>query len=373
MFFFSLNVAITGYINSNFLETLGWSNSIIGSTYSISSLLTLVLLPFVPRITNKIGNVRMMLGLLSLSALSILGIILGGNPVLQLISFTLFLFINFLVIFEMDVFLDHFSDDSKTGQIRGLFFTLINLTWAVSPLIAGFIIGAQSMLTVYAVGITSVLASLLIVLLFLRKTIFEKRPIHNMKQSYFAAWQNSDLRNIFSLSTMLHIGYVVSMIYLPLYLYTTIGFSWIEIGLLILIANIPFLVLGYPIGYLADTYLGEQELLITGLIIAALGTIGFSLITAPHFIAWAIVFLISRIGMSMIETTTESFLFKNIEHDDTETLSIQRNAIPVGYLVGPLIGFMVSLFTESYEPIFIILAGLFICAIYPASQLNDTK
>jgi MFS family permease len=273
----------------------------------------------------------------------------------------------------MDVFLDHFSDTAHTGKIRGLFFTLINSTWAISPLIAAFIIESKGIITVYSVGIISVGVALTIIFSGLRKTTFKKRPIHSLQQVYIKNLKNKDLRNIFSLSALLHISYVISLIYIPLYLHNSIGFAWIDIGLLILISNIPFLFLGYPIGYIADTYIGEQELLITGLIIAALGTFGFSLITTTSFAAWSIVFIISRIGMSIVETTTESYLFKKIDTDDTETLSIQRNAIPVGYLLGPLVGFIVSLFTESYEPIFIILAGLFIVGLYPATQLNDTK
>lgn len=373
MFFFSLNVAITGYINSNFLETIGWSNQIISSVYSISSLFTLFILPFIPRITNHIGNVKTMLGLLALSIISILGIILGLHPLVQLAFFTLFLIINFLVIFEIDVFLEHFSNDNETGRIRGSFFTLINLTWAVSPLIAGIIINYYGIITVYTIGIISVIGALYVFAAPLRKTLFQKRPVHTIKETYLKSAHDKDLRNIFSLSTVLHIGYVSSMIYLPLYLHTTIGFGWIDIGLLILISNIPFLALGYPIGYIADRYLGEQELLITGLTIAGIGTLGISMISEQHFAAWVIILIVSRVGISIIETTTESYLFKKIEHDDSETLSIQRNAIPVGYLIGPAIGFFVSLITESYKPIFIILAGLFIVMIYPATQLNDTK
>ena len=92
MFFFSLTVALTGYINSNFLELQGWSNTVISSVYIISSLLTLVILPLVPRITNRIGNNNLMISLLAASIVSIAGVVFGVSPIIQIISLSLFVF-----------------------------------------------------------------------------------------------------------------------------------------------------------------------------------------------------------------------------------------------------------------------------------------
>src|SRR5690606_36525455 len=142
-----------------------------------------------------------------------------------------------------------------------------------------------------------------------------------------------------------HFFYAVAVIYMPLYLYMTIGFSWANIGFLLLLANIPFIVLGYPVGKIADEYIGEKEMMMAGLCIAALGVFGFIMSDSTSIVSWAIILIISRIGISILETTTESYFFKKKAHDDAEILSIQRNAIPLAYLIVPLLAFGINNFS----------------------------
>lgn len=374
MFFFSLNVAITGYINSSVMESLGWSNSIIGFIYIASSILALVLLPRITKLTKRIGNRKSMLLFLSGSIVSLLLISFGNQALIQLLSFLFFLVLNFLVIFEMDVFVEHFSTKESTGRIRGIFFTIINLTWALAPLMAGSILEKYSHENiVYILAIVCVVVSFTIFSLHFKKETFKKNDNHSLSEMYKKLILNKDLKNAFFVSTMMHLVYASSMIYIPLHLHLVIGMDWIQIGLLILISNIPYLLLGFPIGYIADNVVGEKKLIITGLIISALGTLGFAFIRYPDFFAWALVFFVSRIGLSIIETSSESYIFKKIEHDDTEMLSMERNAIPLGYLIAPLIGFIISLFTDRYEVIFIIIAILLLMTIYPSLKLKDIQ
>ena len=370
MFFFSLNVAITGYVNSTLMKTAGLSDNFISALYVGSALITLSILPLIPRITNKIGNTRFVILLLTTSLLSILGILFIKQNIILGISFIFFLIINFLVIFEMDVFLEHFSDTKHTGRIRGIFFTIINLTWALSPLLAGILIEHLNISWVYIIGSISVVLSGVVIFTKLRSTKFKKKILHSTKASLTRMLKNKNLRNIFLLSSMLHFFYSFSAIYLPLYLFSTIGFTWVQIGALILIGNIPFLLLGYPIGYLSDIW-GEKQLLITGIIISILGTLGFILTKEPQFFAWAILFFVSRIGISTLETTSESYTFKNIEHDDTETLSIQRDATPFGYIIAPVMGYVIQIFTDSYIPIFIGVIIVMLLSFYPAIKLKN--
>lgn len=374
MFFFSVNVAVTGYINSSFLESLGWSNTIISLVYTTSSIIALISLPKIQQFTLFFGNKRFIKILLLSSLLSLCGIAFINQIYIQLFSFLIFLILNFLIIFDIDIFIEHFSRKKDTGKIRGTFFTIINFAWAISPLLAGALIDTYNNTDIiYIVAIACVSISFIIFKNNFKNLEFKKKKPHGFLSMLNKLLINNDLRNVFPISAMLHFVYASSLIYIPLHLHSVIGLSWIEIGSLLLISNIPYLILGYPIGYIADKYIGEKEMMIGGLIIASIGLIGFSTLKYPVFIAWAIIFFISRVGLSLIETTTESYIFKKIKHNDIEMLSIERNAIPIGYLLAPFVGFCVSLFTDSYIPIFVITGILLLVHIYPATKINDTK
>lgn len=372
IFLFSFNVAITGYINSSFIESQGWSNSIIAGVYIMSSIITLFILPRITRITQKINNRKVMLFFLSLSMASIFTIAFINIRYLQIFGLLLYLILNFLIFFEMDVFVEQFSKKNTTGRIRGIFYTIISFTWAISPLIAGAIITKYgSELIIYMIAMLCVGMTLAIFAKSFKKEVFKKNKIHLLTKTYYKLIQNTDLKNIFFISTVLHTIYASSMIYIPLHLHLIIGISWINIGWLILIANIPYLLFGYLVGFLSDNYIPEKILIITGLIIAAVGTLGFGVIHGSNFWAWSIIFFISRLGLTIIETSSESYLFKKIRHNDTETLSIERSAVPLGFIIAPFIGFLISLLTDNYVGVFIISSLLLLATIYPTVKLHN--
>lgn len=372
MFLFSFNIAITGYINSSFIEAQGWSNSIIAGVYVISSAIALLILPRITQITQKISNRDLMLFFLSLSLISIAGIAFIHVKYLQLFAFLIYLVLNFLILFEIDVYVEHFSKKNIMGRIRGVFYTIINFTWGLSPLIAGVLIDSYGdEIIIYTIAIIFILSALIVFATAFRKDIIEKKKLHPTDHGYSLFTKNKDLKNIFTVSTVLHIIYSSSMIYIPLHLHLVIGIDWVQIGWLILIANIPFLILGYAVGFLSDGYIPEKILIAVGLIITAMGTFGFAFIYGDNFWAWAIVLFVSRIGITIIETSSESYLFKKIKHNDAKTLSLMRSAVPLGYIIAPFIGFVISLFTNNYIGVFIVTAILLLITIYPTITLNN--
>lgn len=373
MFFFSLHIALTSYVNSTFMESMGWTNSLIDIIYILSSLGTLGAYLIIPRLMRTFGNREVTISLLIILGLTVLGILLVPSIPVKIILFILLLILNFLIIYEMDVFLEHFSSFNNTGKIRGLFFVIINSTWALSPFIAGQIIENFGIRSVYFLAVTMIIITALIFASNFKTTQFLHKPKRKLSDLINTVRKNTNLKNIFLLSMTLHFFYAVAVIYMPLYLYTTIGFSWAHIGILLLLANVPFLVLGYPVGKIADEYIGEKEMMMGGLVVAAIGVLGFIITDSISLVTWAIVLIISRIGISVLETTTESYFFKKMDRDDNEIISIQRNAIPLAYLIVPLLAFIINIFSQDYRILFAGVIIVLLLALYPASQLEDTK
>lgn len=355
------------------MESMGWSSTVIDVIYTLSSFLTLVAYLILPGLMRRYGNRNVAVGLLTLLSLCLIGILFIPSFLVKMCLFILLLILNFLIIYEMDVFLEHFSDFHNTGRIRGLFFMIINAAWALSPFIAGQIIDRIGIQFVYLLALGMVIITAGIFMTHFRSTVFHHKPKRKIRELFQAVRARRDLKNIFLLSLTLHFFYAVAVIYMPLYLHNTIGFLWSDIGFLLLLANIPFLVLGYPVGKIADQYIGEKEMMMAGLVITALGTLGFIFTDSASILTWAIILIVSRIGISILETTTESYFFKKMDYDDHQIISIQRNAIPLAYLIVPLFAFIINIFSEGYHILFASVVVIFLLALYPASQLEDTK
>ncbi len=138
-FIFSFHVAISAYVNSSFLTNF-ISEKYIGILYTLSSVLALFLLSKSVNILKNFGNKKLTILFLFINILSLIGLIFSSNPYLIGISFISFLSTNTLIFFCIDIFVEHFSDPSQTGKTRGLYLTIVNIAWMLSPLVAAFMI-----------------------------------------------------------------------------------------------------------------------------------------------------------------------------------------------------------------------------------------
>jgi len=371
MFFFSIHLAMTAYINSSFAGSFGLSNMDISLVYIVSALVTILGLFTIPKITMKIGNRKTLIALLSLIIITLLFFIFSKSTILIVILLALYLGMHSLVFFELDVLLEHFSDESLTGRIRGALLTILSIAWTISPFLAGYILEQFGFQSIYIIGLAATVVVLVIMIMNFKKRGVARAHVQTPKEAFRILTHNVDLFGVFTLSTLLSFFYAVMIIFSPLYLHN-LGFSWIEIGLLFTIMHAPFLILEYPLGRLADRKIGEKEIMIIGLVITALGCFAFLLTTKSDFITWSAILILSRIGASFLETGSETYFFKKVDHDDIEIISAYRNASPIAIILGSLTGFAVSLAGMNIHIVFVIMGILLLLGIFPALRIKDT-
>ncbi len=372
-FFFTTSVGVTNYSNSTFIGSLGFSASAVSFIYIFGSLLTIAALLTLPRIIEQQGNIRVAFGVMGIVLVALLVLGLAQTTWLLLVFFLASIALNVLVLFEMDVFLEHFSEAKRTGRIRGIFMTIINAAWTISPILAGYSIDRYGLQSVYSIGFVGVLIALTIAVFSFRKVHFRKTHRQSLGDMYHNITHTRDFSSVFVVSVLMNFFYAIMIIYTPIHLNIHIGFSWGAIGLLFTLMHIPFIVLEYPIGRLADTRFGEKEMMMIGLCIAGLSSLAFVFLDTASFTLWAIVLIISRVGMSLIETTSESYFFKKIKHDDIAMISAQRIAAPLAYSLAPLVGLIIGVIFSSPTVIFTLLGLMMISGIYFAHRLNDTR
>lgn len=363
-------MALLAYVNSSVLSTFA-SSTTIGIVYTVASLLSLVLVSIAPDVVRRIGALRAISISLGISALLLY--LIGTHRGMAIIPFFILYFsLNSVVLYGLDIFLEHYSAQSSTGNIRGAYLTLGNIGWVVAPLISGTLestLGFSAIYLVAAIVVGLTFAAIrigqrgFVDKAYMRGTIFDGiRVLRN----------NKNLRLITSLNFLLQLFFVVMVIYSPIYLTKVIGFSWQSFSLLLSIMLSAFVIFPYPLGKILDKYKNERELMSVGLLIMGVATLCFARLGYASVTLYALVLFLTRAGASTLETMCESAFFKQVTDKDSEVISLYRNMMPFAYTIGPLIA--AALFAAtSYQTLFTTLGIMMLLSTFIALQVKDVR
>ena len=369
-FLFALNQALPAYISSTFLTGFATEKS-VGVIYTIASAITIVLFFLLPRLLRRFGNYQLAFWFFVLDGIAMLG--LAGSHSFWLVAG--FFILNFiavsLLIFNLDIFLEHYSRDSRTGSIRGIYLTVINGAWVFSPLLAGFILSDGDYWKIYLAG-----AILILPALFLLRGGFKKFSDPTYKNIAIWStlkniWRQRDLFRIFSVSFLLGFFYTWMIIYTPIYLHDHLGFSWQTIGLIFTIMLLPFVLTETPLGKLADKKWGEKEILSLGLVIMALSTATLTFVSSTSVALWAALLFVTRVGASAVEIMSETYFFKKVQSNQADIISLYRATRPAAYVVGPLVASILFIFVD-FKMIFLALGLIMLSGLFFSLRLKDT-
>jgi len=359
------------YINSSFLNEF-LSDKSVGLMYTLGSIVSFFLLIAMPKILSRFGNYKTTLTFTVATAALMFALTYFTHLYIVAPVFILYLALLTLILFNFDVFLEKYSDEDKTGGIRGTFLTITNLAILASPIIAGAILTNGDYWKIYLVG--AIFMSGLILLLRLNFRDFEDPKYEQVPFMSTAkeVWGNKSMRSVFAANLLLRFFYAWMTIYTPLYLHEHIGFEWAQIGIIFTIMLIPFVLFEIPAGKLADSKFGEKEMLGLGFLIMAISTASLMFISEPIFWIWALVLFITRIGASMVEIMTETHFFKHVDGTDTHIIGFFRNNRPIAYTIAPLFASVVLYFAD-FKHLFLILGIVLLFGIYFTVLLKDTR
>ncbi len=381
--FMAAYTSLPGYINSSFLTTF-IPEDYIGWLYALASIVTVALMVITPKLINRWGNRQVLLWLTVLSLVSIVplaGPIFSYTPniYLTLTAFALYVILGYLTRYTLDVYLENISDDKGTGLIRGIYMTFYNLAWLVSPFAAAYLVTTSSYNLVYAVAGVILIPLLLITIFKLKETGCDH--CISLKSSVWLSLKNiwkrripeaDNIRRILIIDFLLNLFYALMVVYMPLYLHNHIGLSWGEIGLAFTVMLVPFVLFELPLGKVADKWLGEKEILISGIIIITISTAACAYLIAPDWILWAGLLFVTRTGASTIEIMKETYLFKKISGQDTGVVALSRINVPLSYLVGPVFVSLILMYCD-FRYIFLGLSLTMLVGLKYAWELVDTK
>lgn len=372
-FLFTLHITMPAYILSTFLAKIAGEN-LVGLLYATASLISILAFFMMPRILERFGNYRTVLTLFMVEIASLVGLAFLTGPAALLCVFVLNFIAGAIINFSIDVFLENFSNQSEMGRVRGVFLTSANLAWIIGPLLSGFILG-QSNDAYFKIFLASAL--LLVPVAFVVRTSFRgfRDPSYApvpIRETVREIVHSSNHRGVFACAFLLQLFYTWMVIYIPIYLFNHMGFSWEMIGLMLGIALVPFVLTEIPLGWLADTRYGEKEMLSIGFIIMALSTMSISFIDSNNFALWTAILFITRIGASMVEIMTETYFFKKIDGASVNMMSMFRTMRPWASTIGPILA-MACLAFMDIKYIFIVLGLAMFYGLRFSLTLEDTK
>lgn len=358
------------YINSSYLSQFV-GNKNVGMIYAAGAIINIILFLIIARYLKKFGNRKVMLFFLALESLML---ILMGS--LHSVSWIVPVFIihgaiNPILLLSLDIFLSSYSKNESVGAIRGIFMSVIGVAAVIAPILAGTLLDDDNFANVYYVSASFIVILFLLVFFYFKKykdDIYQEVQPFTIMRKFV---ESKPIREIFTSNFMLQLFYSWVIVYVPIYLFTYIGFSWEQIGLIISISILPFVLFEFPLGELADKKIGEKEILLTGFICMILGLIGVSLFHQQDMVIWILLLTFTRAGASFVEVATETYFFKHIDETNKELVNFWRTANPLGFITGTILA-SVSLIILPYQYIFFILAGVLTLGFIYATRLKDT-
>ena len=369
-FLFTLHIALSAYVNSTFLTKI-INENYVGILYTVASLITLLFLSRSVNILKHFGNRKFVLYSLIVNMLSLALMIVSKNPYIIGASFIALSATNTLVIFSLDIFIEHFGDKKSVGKSRGLYLTIINIAWMLSPLATAAIITEEGgYITIYILAFIATIIMTIGLLFSVRKfedSSYKKTPF---LETYRYLKTNRHMLAITMINFILQFFFVWMILYMPIYLYEHIGFGWGEIGVIFTIMLAPFVMFGLPVGILIDKYnIRKRTLIFIGILIMSISTFSISFITTKDIAIWAIVLFLTRMGASIIETTSEIYFFKHVEEEDTYLLSVFRDMVPIAYIIAPIISTLIFIFLPL-KFLFAVLALITLTGLYYIPHLK---
>jgi MFS family permease len=371
VFLFTLHLTPATYIESSFLRQFV-SDDKIGLIFSFAAILTIIAFYLVNRFLKRFGSYKIFFYIVAIELITFVILALASHPILIISAFVVGFMLRSIAFFILDIFLESLSKNNTTGETRGYYLTSINIAFFLGPMISSFVLNDHEYHKIFTLSAFLGIPVLFFVIKYLKDF---KDPVYS-KSNFFRQFvkirDNKDVYYTILSDFLLKFFYVWMIIYTPIYLTIEKNFTLSETTLIISLGLLPFLILQGILGKIADQKLGEKEILIFGFLIMSLTTMSFSFVTSSSLILWAIIIFATRIGAAMVESMTETHLFKRIDATNLDTISTFRIARPLAYLVASIIGsILLTMINLNY--VFLILGVIMLIGIHFAIQIKDTR
>lgn len=358
-FFFSIFSSLIALILLPYLS-LFMPVAYIGVVIAVSAFGAIILFLFLPQIVERYGAQYIALVLAFIEMIVLLALAAAPGALTSILFMAVTIAIQPLLYYQFDLLLEATVADMNTvGRVRALFRTAWSTAALAAPLLLGALLANSD--SYHRVFLAAAAMLVPIVVLFsLRR--FPKGPaprFAHMRDTFAHILRDRDLAAVTFGNLLLYLFYVWMPLYTPFYLHNVLGISWSNLGWMFSVMLIPYMVVEYPAGWIADRFLGNKELMVTGFLIAGGATVALGLLSpTASLLMILIILLASRIGAALVESMVDAHFFRRVSKRDINSISVFRSVWPLAYIVAPIVGSLI-LFSGNY-PLFFMLTGTFI-------------
>lgn len=376
LYFLALLLAVTSalpaYIESSFLGqfvSLSW----VGWFFVAANAATVVMVSIFPKIIKRWQNYYVLRAVLLGYFLSLAILMVANSAPLAFIGIVLLSVFSNLIWLNMDIFVESFSLNADTGKTRALYFTCLNLGWVLAPFLSGKILASGGFRLVFLVAAALLVPYFLIVFKKGRglkdKVAYNDMPFLKTVRNI---WKNKNLRGIYLCAFLLSVFYSGAVVFVPIYLNQVVGFSWSTLSIMFSVMLLPFVFFEIPAGIIADRYIGEKEILSSGILILAAALVAFGLLESSSAVVWGALLFFSRIGAALVESMREAYFFKIVDVQDVDYINVFRTANPLGYVAGSALGAVIAAYL-SLPSLFVIFGLIMLTGLFAVYIIKDTK
>ncbi len=269
-----------------------------------------------------------------------------------------------------DYYIENYSNDITTGDTKGKQWTIANFMVLLGPILSGILIKNFGFNITFGVAALFLLGDFFILYKYFRKISVNVHADAVAKINLKRILKRPAITRMSATHLILSFFYSWMTIYTPIYMNTVLDLGWDKIGIILGIILIPFVIIQYPAGQIADKFLGEKELLITGGIIITISTI--SLFWANDITTFVVLLFMTRVGASLIEIMRDIHFYKNVSPKDLDMIGFYKLQHPLGYVFGPLVGMIVLSYLDM-RYLFLILGIVTSLFVFININLKDSQ
>jgi MFS family permease len=356
-FFFSVFIALTVYILIPFLSAF-MPEAYTGLVIALAGLIAVTLFPFLPRLVTRYGAQQIALVFAIIEMIALLALAVAPGAIAGTLLIIVVMALQPLISYELDLLLEAATTDRNTvGRVRTIFLTAWNFGAFAAPLLLGALLASSNEYGKIFIAAAAILVPF-VVLFAARNLPRGPQPkLSHMQDTLVCIMHDRDLAAVTFAHFLLYLFYIWAPFYVPVYLHTVLNIPWSTLGWMFSVMLIPYVLIEYPAGWVADRYLGDKDLMLIGFLIAGCALASFSILSpVSSIIIILLVLIASRVGAALIESMTEGHFFRRVTEQDINSISIFRGIWPLANIIGPIVASLILLF-GNYQMLFVFTGG----------------
>lgn len=373
-FFFSMFTALIACILLPFLSGF-MPAAYTGLIIALGGIVSISIFPFLPRFVQRYGAQQLTLIFALVEMIVLLGLAIVPNALTGILLVIITMAFQPFLSYQLDLLLEATTASREvTGRVRTVFLTAWNFGSLAAPLLVGALLVNSNEYNRIFLAATAALVPLIV--LFTARTLPKGVPpeVSHLRDTICAIARDRDLAAVTFGHFILYLFFIWVPFYVPVYLHNVLEIPWATLGWMFSIALVPYVLVEYPAGWVADRLLGDKEMMLAGFLIAGTALAALSLISPLSSTSLILcILLASRIGAALLESMTEGHFFRRVREQDIGSVSVFRGVWPLANVIAPIIGSAI-LFFGTYQSFFLLTGGfIVISGVITTSLIRDFR